>query len=296
MLALSIAGGLLVPLYTDEIGWKLNLARWWYDGGVQTNYPLCGASHAVAPPLTVLPFRAFDSLLYGDLQALWRLRVLGVAQAALATAVLLLGIPAATPGAPPHAARAIAASLLGLGVLPLLLGLNRPETPLLCGALLLALAPGSAWVQGRPAAIRAGAVALVSLAVFAAHPKGVLFAPLAAVAAWRLSSAAWARAASLAAVAAGLVAAVRHWDLLFAQCDDARSGAVLRANMVSPAALLAHPGAALAGLADAQFGLVAPVGSAQLTTAAFPQSWLAVPLPATPVALAAHLTDATGGV
>src|SRR4249920_795340 len=68
-----------VPIYSDEIVWKIMQARYFLDHGLVTNaFPQCGPSFLLPPPLTHLPARILDAALYQDLSHPLKLRVLGV--------------------------------------------------------------------------------------------------------------------------------------------------------------------------------------------------------------------------
>ena len=54
---LSLLFGLLLPIYTDEVGWRMQL-RAGMDGGIDRMISdICGPNTNAAPPLFMMPFR-----------------------------------------------------------------------------------------------------------------------------------------------------------------------------------------------------------------------------------------------
>jgi len=219
MLVVTLMAGLLVPIYTDEIAWRMMLARSSLDGGFDRGLgDQCGAGTVVMAPLFMQPMRhlsAWVALHVADPRAV---RISGVGLALLWVAMFwrlgrFLHQALRAP------ARAIGLSLLGLGVIPFLLVWSRPEQPLLIaytGCLLIALS-----AQQRPAPTRpkhawaaASGIAALGLVTLGYHPKAVVFLPITLFAAALSSRGREGQAARVAAIGllvlCGLVAS-QYW-------------------------------------------------------------------------------------
>src|SRR5262245_36324016 len=190
----SLAGGLalsaFVPIYTDEIAWRVMQARVGLDGLADSNlYPTCGPAFDVAPPAFTLPFRLAAGMVYADFGRPWRLRAIGIAVALVWLAMLAALLPRALGWSPPgwRLVGAVA-GVLGLGLVPFLLVLNRPEQLMLVVLTGLVLYPSTGHAAGPRApgtdwAVAAAAVGLAAL-LLEEHPKSVLYLPVVLVAIW----------------------------------------------------------------------------------------------------------------
>jgi len=169
----------LVPTYSDEIVWRLQ-ERAGLDGGLDAMFnDLCGPNTILSPPAFMMPVRWFSAAVNGALPDPLIVRFEGIACGLLFLA-LVWRLTARVEASPERrgASRAVAFGLLGLGVLPLMLTMSRPEQPLILatgGAILLALggnrdpSVARAWLRS------AGIVALAVIAL-SYHLKGVLYA------------------------------------------------------------------------------------------------------------------------
>lgn len=185
----SIALGLLVPVYVDEVATKLVQARFLAEGGQMLSlFPQCASGFILDTPLTWYPAAAVFSLLYGYLQPVG-LRIAGIATV-LAWVAAFAGWVFLTIPAGRGRLRNLAgmAGILGLGVLPLTMGLARPEqwlVLLLTCYLTLAAGAGRLDSRGRawtPAVLFAAFLLMTSLLNFV-HPKALFFLPFVIVAA-----------------------------------------------------------------------------------------------------------------
>lgn len=266
MLAASLLLGMLVPIYTDEIGWRFQ-ARFVLDGADRFLAEHCGASTIAVPPLFMWPMRGGQALLDLAMPDPRFVRVLGVAVAAAGAALVwrLAGAVARAPEQRPWL-RALAAAMLGLGVLPLLLVWSRPEQSLLLFALLALLAAAPVWSQAgrdtgaRESWLRAAAVLALGAAALSIHPKGVLLVPLFALLvllAGRGRESIVPRIASGALLAACAVSALRYWVERFRCPGDALTAARLADQNI--AAALAAPGPLAAKLAAVDWGGLSPI-------------------------------------
>lgn len=232
---LSVLLGLLLPIYTDEVTWRMQL-RAGIDGGIDAMpSDICGPNTIVAPPWFMMPHRwmtgwlnlAFPDPLY--------VRIVGVASA-LAWAFLLRALIGRIAGdsRQRHILTAVGFGLLGFGVLPIMMVMSRPDaTVLLCvtGAILACIvgrreaagAPWRAWAWP-------GLVALLGVVALSAHLKGILFAPvflLCLFAALPARAAVWKKGAVLVAFALLALQSAHYWVDRFRCPDDPVMAAML---------------------------------------------------------------------
>jgi hypothetical protein len=249
----SVLLGLLVPIYTDEVLWRMHL-RALIDGGFDSTYnDLCGPNTVARPPWTMLPVRWFSATLNQALAAPLFVRLSGVA-CALALVALVWAVLCRL--APDRERRrwigALVFALLGLGFMPFLLVLSRPEQPIVLAMTLAILIvfvrrdPPPAMATAQVAVIvAAGAVAM------SYHAKGVLYLPVALGCVWfatrgtRLLPVRFGGLLGLLAVAA---TAIPYWvarfscpgDPLLAETLAGENIAIVVADKGWPAGLLAQ--------------------------------------------------------
>ncbi|WP_439374526.1 hypothetical protein [Bradyrhizobium sp. DASA03120] len=181
----SFLFGLLVPIYTDEVGWRFQ-ARSAIDDGVDRSIgENCGPNTLAVVPLFIQPLRyasATVNLAFADpifvrltgvtfslvwLTILWRLTG-AIAQTTRERSTL----------------RVLAFSLSSFGVLPFLLVLSRPEQPILLALTVSILVATGAWAQNAPdsgptaAAGRAAIVVTCGALALGYHPKGIVYMPM----------------------------------------------------------------------------------------------------------------------
>jgi len=220
MLVVTLFAGLLVPIYTDEIAWRMMLARSAFDGGVDRGLgDQCGAGTIIAAPLFMQPMRHLSSWVALHIADPRAVRLSGVGLALLWVA-MFWRLARFLPDDVRAAARTIGLSLVGLGVLPFLMVWSRPEQPLLVAytaCLLIALAaqaesarPGRAraWVAG-------SAILALGIVTLGYHPKAMIFLPIALFSAALSSRGHSGQAARLTAIGllviCGLVAS-QYWN------------------------------------------------------------------------------------
>ncbi|MCW2240922.1 hypothetical protein [Azospirillum canadense] len=178
----TMALGYFLPVYADEVTWKLLQSRYLIDGFVNiTLLPQCGASFVTEVPYFMVPSRLLDAFLFQDLSSPMKLRIYGIAGFLAWCAVMLVALPKCLSI---RIDRFLLASVffgyLGLGVLPYIVSLSRPEIMLLwCFSLLLVIPLyfGRQESLLRQGALTAGFVLIASVAI-AQHPKSLLFFPL----------------------------------------------------------------------------------------------------------------------
>ena len=177
--------GLLVPIYTDEVAWRYQ-ARAAVDGVDRFIGVNCGPNTLAVPPFFMMPLRHFSAAVNAALDDPLYVRLAGVGLA-LAWAALFWLLAGRIAGGreEAHRLRIIGFSLLGLGVLPFLLVLSRPEQPLLICITLALLVASRRWGESKTeddspakAALVSAAVLLIGLVAISYHLKGILYAPV----------------------------------------------------------------------------------------------------------------------
>ena len=183
---LSLLLGLLLPIYTDEVGWRMQL-RAGIDGGIDRMISdICGPNTNAAPPLFMMPFRGVSAWLNLAFPDPLYVRIIGVGCAIIWAFLLraLIGRIAAND-AQRNLLRTLIFALLGMGVLPLMLVMSRPDQIVLLamtGAVYLAVLAVLAARRTATGAISNWlwpfAIAALGVAAISYHLKGVLIAPL----------------------------------------------------------------------------------------------------------------------
>jgi hypothetical protein len=181
-LCLSLVVAAMVPVYTDEIGWRLQM-RAAIDGVDIMFNDLCGPTSMAAPAWFMWPARWFSASANMALANPVFVRAAGVACAGLWFGLLYL-ISGRVQRDPERraASQVIAFSLAGLGLLPFVMVMSRPEQPVLLAItaiILITLTPLPAasarvWTWAKVAAI----LLLTAIAV-SYHMKGVLYSVVA---------------------------------------------------------------------------------------------------------------------
>ncbi len=180
---LSILFGLLLPVYTDEVGWRMQ-ERAGIDGGIDRMMnDICGPASKAVPPLFMMPFRYLSAFLNSTFPDPLYVRIAGVA-CAIGWAFLLRALIGriAADERQRNLLRTLAFGLLGMGILPLMLVMSRPDQAILLAitaALFVALvAARRADADQRHSWLWPIAIAALGLAAVSYHLKGILIAPL----------------------------------------------------------------------------------------------------------------------
>jgi hypothetical protein len=223
LLILSISSALLLPLYSDDISWRFQLARILQDGWVDRFIgDSCGANTRVVPPLFMWPVRLVSSYWTGILSDPRVVRVAGVT---LAIAVVLLFrsvVGASERGnARREAAWTLCCLLLALGVLPWELAMSRPEQPillLLLGSVALAVSAGRR--NGRHVLVASSLIAFFAIWSFSYHLKALFYLPTFLACLWITSyrrAPVWAPLVLTAIILGTATSAYLYWSTRF-QC------------------------------------------------------------------------------
>lgn len=233
-LFLGLLGGLLLPLYTDEVGWRLQ-ERFWTDGVDKLYSDQCGPGTLAVPPLFMWPARWYSAFFNQHFAQPYWVRASGVIYACLWVWMLLRLIRRiARDRGERHMIAVVACTLIGLGCTPLLMVWSRPEQPIMLavtGALMIASAgwqaPGNRFapLAGIPysraltspatAWLRSLAIAALTMVALSYHFKALITMPVFAAAvlmASRGQRAHLPRAAALALMVGAALAALGYWS------------------------------------------------------------------------------------
>ena len=178
-----------VPIYPDELAWKLIGSRLFVDGGkLLYFFPQCNTGQWLDIPITWYPARLIDTLIYQNASKSWLLRDIG-----FSLYILLLicwtYILHFTSRISIIYSGLFVTSFFSFGVLPFLMVFNRPEQSILIWitlSLLLML-----WFETHKLSTFLGkflltvAFALLACLTAATHPKGIFFFPVLFIAWWR---------------------------------------------------------------------------------------------------------------
>lgn len=187
--ALALVAGMLLPVYTDEVGWRLQ-ERAALDGVDKLYSENCGLNTLAAPPWFMMPVRWYSGFFNTHFPSPFWVRLSGVLYALVFGWLVwrLIG-RVGRDEEQRHKLGIIAATLMGLGVMPLLLVWSRPEQPILLAVAAALVVAAAGW-----------------------RAPGVRFPPLAGAAYTEAPTAprtAWAR--SLGILALGVVALSYHF-------------------------------------------------------------------------------------
>lgn len=179
---LSLMAGMLVPIYSDETGWRF-LERAGIDGVDGFFSDVCGPNTIAQPPWFIMPARWFSAVTNSTFAAPVYVRVAGVACALAWAGLLWLLLGKLEADKKRRLLLGVAAfGLLGLGTLPLLLTLSRPEQPLMLSTVLILLFVFSLPPEAtgpKMAAFKVMGILALSVIAQSYHMKGVLYASVA---------------------------------------------------------------------------------------------------------------------
>ena len=189
IIGLIIYLGYFVPVYFDEVAYRLIHARFWLDGGYSVSvFPHCQKEVATKIPLVFIPYAILESWLYSSFSSLSQIRLMGIANFLLWLLVFFL---LCKEFSTKSISRALDLFLIGffaitLGVLPLGLLLNRPEQTLLLSVMLffwLGIKQKGSTEQDLGLA---ASFFFLSTFFFSIHPKTLLFLPFVLCSLWFL--------------------------------------------------------------------------------------------------------------
>lgn len=230
MFLAAILGGLLLPVYADEIGWRFQ-ERAALDGVDKLFSEACGPNTLAVPPFFMMPARWYSALFNTLFAAPYWIRISGVLYAlGLALLVWKLIARVAADRRRRDLLVVLAAGLMMGGLMPLLLVWSRPEQPVLlaiAGAMLIALSGGGDRAGRVPAGsawLRLTAIVLLACVALSYHMKGLFGLPVfgaAILLCARGRGTVAARAAGMAFLLAATGWALHYWSARLAcPADD----------------------------------------------------------------------------
>jgi hypothetical protein len=187
--ALTLWMAFYVPVYEDEIAWKLFSNRLFIDQGKLVYlFAQCNRGYWLDMPLTWYPTQWLDSIIYGDASNPSFLRTMGWFGfvALMASWVVILRTTSKLSWV---TCALFIAVFFSFGVTPFIMVFNRPEQPLLIWLTVMLLV--TLWFDHRPLksylsrALVTVLFALLACLMAATHPKGLFFFPLVLLAWWR---------------------------------------------------------------------------------------------------------------
>lgn len=208
----------LMPVYTDELLWKLLLGRYQADGNHElalTLIPSC-RFYAKDVPWPLLPFRLFNQVLYGAIPGPLNIRLFGlVLELSWFWLTWRLIVSVVRPALGSWTAATGVLAFAMLGVLPLLLAFGRPEQILLIG-MTICFIPLLKPVTGPQPPLRASALHAVLICLMAGfllttHPRANFALPLIAAFCQRVLRRPWLTIATLAVILSFDIVAYGDW-------------------------------------------------------------------------------------
>lgn len=185
MLVALLLVGMFVPVYTDEIGWRLQ-ERAGFDGVDKLFNEACGPNTLAVPPWFMMPVRWYSAFFNGAFPDPFWIRFSGVLYALVWVALALMLVRRVGETRNDRAvATAIGLGLGGLGVMPFVMVWSRPEQPIglaAVAALVIAFADGTARPRPvstpRQAWVRSLGIWVLACIAASYHVKGVFLLPL----------------------------------------------------------------------------------------------------------------------
>lgn len=236
---LSFGIAVLLPVYTDELAWKLQQSRMHLDALRALGlFPTCG-NLSVAIPTVLLPFRLVDALLYEHLSAPFQLRLGGAVTGLLGVIATVLAVRRLRIVGT-AASLALVVSFATLGIMPFLLVINRPDQVLAIAIVLLSLpllfgaepAPRSRLLD----VLYGGLLCFACAFVLSEHPRGLFALPLMLLFVARFIGRKPVATAVCAALVAVAAVSLRHWTARAACSDPALEKVLVFDNITFAAA------------------------------------------------------------
>ncbi|BAT60009.1 hypothetical protein GJW-30_1_02544 [Variibacter gotjawalensis] len=174
----AILFGWLLPVYTDEVGWRF-LRRAAIDGADSLLNDSCGPTSFATPPWFIMPMRYFSAIANDVLAAPIFVRAAGVVCALVSIGLFWRLVQQLE--AEPEQSRLTAAlvfALLTAGVLPLVLVMSRPEQILVLTSALIVLTSLARFPQlnsARAAWCKMLLIVALSIVAQSYHLKGVVY-------------------------------------------------------------------------------------------------------------------------
>jgi hypothetical protein len=179
---LAILAGLFVPVYSDEIGWRLQ-ERAGLDGADKLFSTLCGPTSIARPPFWMMPARYYSAFWNVGFASPFYTRVSGLMYALVWGVLLALTIRQIAPDrARARILTTMAFAILAIGLTPWLLVWSRPEQPILICLTAAILVSAQGWGMAiQVGQIRgwllAAAIVILSTIAVSYHLKAFFLAP-----------------------------------------------------------------------------------------------------------------------
>lgn len=178
VLAAMLLIGLLLPLYSDEVGWRLQ-ERAGFDGVDKLFSEQCGPNTLAVPPWFMMPVRWYSALFNGAWPTPFAVRLSGVAYALIWLVLLLALIRRLTvDGQRRGQLTTLACGLMGLGVMPWLLVWSRPEQPIILSVTAALLIGITGAQDKRPRLWAPVAILMLGIIALSYHFKTLILIPL----------------------------------------------------------------------------------------------------------------------
>jgi hypothetical protein len=185
MLVTLLLAGIFVPVYTDEIGWRLQ-ERAGFDGVDKLFNEACGPNTLAVPPWFMMPARWYSAVFNGAFADPFWIRISGVLYALVWVALTVMLLRRIAERRDDRAvASTIGFGLIGLGTMPFVMVWSRPEQPIMLAAvaaLVLAFADGTGPSRppstARQAWLRSATIWVLGCIAASYHVKGLLLLPL----------------------------------------------------------------------------------------------------------------------
>ena len=253
----SIALARWLPIYTDEIWWKVFRSRLFLDDGYASLHGLhlC-TSHASHPePWFFLPFRLLDAWIYQDMSNPMKLRTWGIAQFLVLLVLTIWAVARILRCEGSQLAWVVlgTAGFFGLGVLPFAMVMNRPEQMTVLCLLGLVLFV----VSERRSRVASALACVLGIGVLAYNIRGMYFVPWVALAVWRSFRSRRAQIAILTGLVAVSLVSYRFYSA-HASCPELPAyDEFLASYRVTPSDLIRSPLASLGQIAENLAGATA---------------------------------------
>lgn len=204
LICACIALAFSLPLYTDEVLWKILFARYILEGGKLLNLlPACKSSFLIDTPVSWIPWRALDSWFYRGLDSPVTIRIWGIISYLCWLPIFAWGceriMRPRLQGASRFQTFMAAISPFTWCLFPFLLVINRPEQSIVGAVTLLVIwSVLSAREEIKlPGWLTFVGVTGVSSYLLASHPKALFLVPLVGYLGWSLIKSRWGRAGFL---------------------------------------------------------------------------------------------------
>ena len=186
----TLWSALLLPVYMDEIQWKMTVSRYFLDGGKLIYlFPACEKGWLLATPISWYPGRILDGWIYGDASSPEKLRNYGCGIFILLLLIWTWIFSKVSKLSKINCFLFISA-FFSIGMLPYLMVFNRPEQSLLLWVSLglvsnFLINPDKNWPFITRVLVLIGYIILGFL-IASSHPKGLYLLPLMLLVYWRL--------------------------------------------------------------------------------------------------------------